>query len=38
MVKGEACTDIWWRNLREIYHWGDPGVGGRIILRWTFNK
>jgi len=19
-------------------HWGDPGVGGRIILRWIFRK
>jgi hypothetical protein len=20
------------------YHWGDPGVDGRIILRWIFRK
>jgi hypothetical protein len=19
-------------------HWGDPGVGGRIIIRWIFRK
>jgi hypothetical protein len=25
-------------NLRERDHWGDPGVGGRIILRWIFRK
>jgi hypothetical protein len=25
-------------NLREKDHWGDPGVDGRIILRWTFRK
>jgi len=24
--------------LRNIYHWGDPGVDGRIILRWIFGK
>jgi hypothetical protein len=24
--------------LRERDHWGDPGVGGKIILRWTFRK
>jgi hypothetical protein len=24
--------------LREIDHWGDPGVDGRIILRWFFRK
>jgi hypothetical protein len=22
----------------EKYHWGDPGVDGRIILRWIFRK
>jgi hypothetical protein len=27
-----------WGDLRERDHWGDPGVGGRIILRWTFRK
>jgi hypothetical protein len=25
-------------NLRERDHWGDPGVEGRIILRWIFRK
>jgi hypothetical protein len=35
---GEACTGLWWGNLRERDHWGDPGVGGRIILRWNFRK
>jgi hypothetical protein len=29
---GEACVGFWWGNLRETDHWGDPGVGGRIIL------
>ena len=22
----------------ETKHWGDPGVDGRIILRWIFGK
>jgi hypothetical protein len=22
----------------ETDHWGDPGVDGRIILRWIFRK
>jgi hypothetical protein len=35
---GEACTGLWWGNLREKDHWGDPDVDGRIILRWIFNK
>ena len=35
---GEACTGFWWGNLGERDHWGDPGVDGRIILRWIFRK
>ena len=27
-----------WGNLRERDHLGDPGVDGRIILRWIFRK
>jgi len=26
------------RNLRERDHLGDPGVDGRIVLRWIFKK
>jgi hypothetical protein len=25
-------------NMRGGYHLGDPGVDGRIILRWIFRK
>jgi hypothetical protein len=35
---GEVCTQLWWENLRERDHWGDPGVDGRIILWWVFRK
>jgi len=38
MVRGEEYTEFWWGNLRERYHWGDPGVDGRIILRMIFRK
>jgi len=24
--------------MREIDHWGNPDVDGRIILRWIFRK
>jgi len=34
--RGEAYTGCWWGNLRERSHLGDPGVDGRIILRWIF--
>jgi hypothetical protein len=30
----EVYTGFWWRNLRERDHFEDPGVDGRIILRW----
>ena len=35
---GEAYTGFWWGNLRERDRLGDPGVDGRIILRWIFRK
>jgi hypothetical protein len=31
-------TGFWWGSLRERYHWGDPDVDGRIILRGIFKK
>ena len=36
--RGEAYTGFWWGNLTERAHMGNPGVGGRIILRWIFGK
>ena len=35
---GEVRTWFWWGNLRERGHLEDPGIDGRIILRWTFRK
>jgi hypothetical protein len=39
----EACLGFWWGNRRERErerggHFGEPGVDGRIILRWVFRK
>ena len=34
MGTGEAYAGFSWRNLRERDHVGDPGVDGRMILRW----
>jgi len=36
--RGEVYIEFWWGNLRERDHWEDPGLGGRIILRWVFRK
>jgi hypothetical protein len=38
MGRGEAYTGFVWGNLRERDHWGNPGVDGRITLRWIFRK
>jgi len=38
MGRGEVHTGFWWGNLRERDHLEDPGVDGRIILRWIFRN
>jgi len=38
LERGEAYTEFWWGNLREKVHLGDPGVYGKIILRWILRK
>jgi hypothetical protein len=29
---------FWWGNLKEKDHLQDPGIDGRITLRWIFRK
>jgi len=36
--RGETYTGFRCGNLKETEHLGDPGVDGRIILRWIFRK
>ena len=38
MGRGEAHTGFRWGNLRERDHLEEPGIDGRIILRWIFMK
>jgi len=35
---GEVYTGFWWGNLRKRDHLENPGIDGRIILRWVFRK
>ena len=38
MGRGEAYRGFWWGNLRGRDHLEDPGLDGKIILRWIFRK
>jgi hypothetical protein len=37
-VRREAYTGFFGGETRERDHLGNPGVDGRIILRWIFRK
>jgi hypothetical protein len=36
--KGIVHTGFWLENLRERDHLEDPGMDGRIILKWLMNR
>jgi len=36
--RGEAYTGFSWGYLRERDHLGEPGLDGRVILRWIFRE
>jgi hypothetical protein len=37
-VRGEMNAGFWWGEMREGNHLEDPGIDGRIILKWIFKK
>jgi hypothetical protein len=34
----KVCTGFQWGNLREGNHLEEPGIDGRIILKWFIEK
>ena len=36
-MRGEVFAGFWWGNVGECDGLGDPGVDGRIILRWKWD-
>jgi hypothetical protein len=34
----EVHKEFWWGNLRERDHFEEPGLDGRIMLKWIFRK
>jgi len=38
MGDGRGVYKVWWGNLKERGHLGDPGVDGRTTLIWIFKK
>jgi hypothetical protein len=38
MEEGEVFTGFWLVGPKGRDHWEDLGIGGRLTLRWTFER
>jgi hypothetical protein len=38
MGERRSVYSVWWGNMRDRNHLGEPGIDGRIILRCIFRK
>jgi hypothetical protein len=36
--RGEMFTGLWFIAPKGRDQWGDPGIGGKITLRWTLGE
>jgi hypothetical protein len=35
---GEKKNAYWWESQKEVDHWEDQDVGGRLIIKWILER